>query len=64
MVLYIVPMIINTKITNNIFLSFFFNSLKIGLRVVKKNPIRTVVKNLGNLYKLFQKFDIIFYYIL
>lgn len=49
-------------IINVIFLFLFFNSLKMGLKVIKKNPIVTLIKNLGNLPILFQKFDILFYY--
>ena len=55
----------NINIVININICFLlFNSLKIGLRVVKKNPINTPIKNLGNLYKFTQKFDIVLYYII
>lgn len=48
-----------------VFLFFlFFNCLKIALKVVKKNPINTLIKNLGNLSKFCQKLDIIFYYMI
>ena len=51
---------INIIITNVMTPTFlFFNNLKIGLKVVKKNPIITAIKNLGNLYTLFQKLYII-----
>lgn len=53
----IIIVVIITKVINFIFL--FFNSLKMGLKVVKKNPISTANKNLGNLFKLFQKLYII-----
>lgn len=42
----------------------FFNCLKNTLKVVKKNPINTLIKNLGNLSKFCQKLDIIFYYMI
>jgi len=48
---------LNTK--NNNFFFGFVNSLKIGLKVVKKKPKNTDIKNLGNLYILFQKVYII-----
>lgn len=52
----------NTVITPILILFFlFFNCLKNTRKVVKKNPISTLIKNLGNLSKFCQKLDIIFY---
>lgn len=62
-IVYTVLIVMLIIIIKAIFLFLFFNSLKIGLKVVKKNPISVAIKNLGNLYKFFQKFDIMFYYI-
>ena len=59
---YTIIIIIILAIKNNIFFFLFVNSLKMGLNVVKKNPNSIPIKNLGNLYMLFQKVNIIIFY--
>lgn len=56
---YILININNIIIIITILIFLFFNDLKIGLKVVKKNPMITAIKNLGNLYTLLQKLYII-----
>lgn len=58
---YNVINIVTTPIIVTIILFLFFNNLKIGLRVIKKNPSNIAIKNLGNLYIFLQKLYIIFY---
>lgn len=46
-------------IINTVIIFLFFNALKSGLKVVKKNPNNTAIKNLGNLYKFSNRLYII-----
>lgn len=52
-------MLIIIEVTILVFL--LFNNLKIGLKVVKKNPNIIEIKNLGNLYIFFIKLFIIIF---
>lgn len=40
---------------------FFLNACNIGLIFMRKKPAITEIKNLGNLYTLFQKLFILFF---
>lgn len=46
-------------IINTVIIFLFFNALKSGLKVVKKNPKNTAIKNLGNLYKFSNRLYVI-----